>query len=589
MSQPRMIGHYRIVELLGTGAMGNVHAAVDTLIEREVAIKSLRPELTQDQESFQRLRAEARSLARLNHPNITTLYQLLDGENLYMVMELVRGRALDDILRDRRQRLGVKESLAIIAQAADGLAYAHRMGIIHRDIKPSNLMIADDGRVKIMDFGIARVQGSARMTRAGTAVGTLLYMSPEQCRGEEGDERSDLYALAIVLYELLAGHPPFTSDTDYALTQAHVSARPPPLVPAVPGVSATLESAIMTALSKRPETRFASVRDFSDAIGATALRADAPLIVQNAAHLLEVATASHEVAATRGFSARALTLVKSRSATLGRGFKDLHPAVQGVTLACAGVAILATLYFGLEPVVSPDRPVPPGPAVVAEKKPPARTDPVVAVEKSRPAPAEPVVAVEKSRRAPADSVVVVEKSSGDDPRGEPTPNHGFGVDQGQSSTVPPSMKSAKENDIESKLARLERDAKASDPKAGYELGISYLQTPGRQDLAKAFKWFKMSAEGGNADAQVKLGQMYHNGDAIGGKDSNEAVVWFMKAADQNNAEGQYALGQFYELGKGGLKKKDYAQAGDLYRLASAQKHEKATEALVRLRKAGLYR
>ncbi|MGZ9410672.1 MAG: serine/threonine-protein kinase, partial [Methylocystis sp.] len=155
MTDPQMIGHYRIVKLLGVGAMGKVHAALDTFLEREVAIKSLRAELTQDPDFVGRFRAEATSLAKLNHPNITTLYSpVLQGSDLYMVMELINGRPLDEILRERGKPLGVKESLAIIAQAADGLAYAHQMGVIHRDIKPSNLMVADDGRIKIMDFGI---------------------------------------------------------------------------------------------------------------------------------------------------------------------------------------------------------------------------------------------------------------------------------------------------------------------------------------------------------------------------------------------------------------------------------------------------
>jgi serine/threonine protein kinase len=234
--------------LLGSGAMGTVHVAVDTFIERAVAIKSLRAELTRDPDFVSGFRAEATSLARLNHPNITTLYSpILEGSDLYMVMEVVRGRSLDDVLRERGKPVGVKESLAIIAQAADGLAYAHQMGVIHRDIKPANLMISNDGRVKIMDFGIARVQGSARLTRAGTAVGTPLYMSPEQCRGKEGDERSDLYSLAIVLYELLSGAPPFSGATEYDLIQAQINTVPPPLVPRAVGVKPELESAIMMA------------------------------------------------------------------------------------------------------------------------------------------------------------------------------------------------------------------------------------------------------------------------------------------------------------------------------------------------------
>jgi len=175
----KTIGQYEIGELLGEGGLGQVHAAFDTVLQREVAVKSLRPELLNDSNFVERFRIEATSLARLNHPNITTIYSLIpDGKNLYMVMERVRGHTLDDILQKRKAAIEIRESLAIIAQAADGLAYAHSMGVIHRDIKPANLMIAENGVLKIMDFGIARVRGSQRLTRTGSIVGTLAYMPP---------------------------------------------------------------------------------------------------------------------------------------------------------------------------------------------------------------------------------------------------------------------------------------------------------------------------------------------------------------------------------------------------------------------------
>ena len=351
MNEQRMIGHYRIVELLGSGAMGTVHVAVDTFIERAVAIKSLRAELTRDPDFVSRFRAEAASLARLNHPNIATLYTpLLEGSDLYMVMELVRGRSLDEILRERGKPLGVKESLAIIAQAADGLAYAHEVGVIHRDIKPANLMIANDGRVKIMDFGIARVRGSVRLTRVGTAVGTPLYMSPEQCKGSEGDERSDVYSLAVVLYELLCGAPPFAAATEYDLIQAQIKAEPPPLIPRAPGVSPKLEAAIMTALAKRPEQRFPSVRAFSDAIGATELRMDATSVVRNATHLVE---GPQEAGVPQKASQRALALASSRAGTFGRRLKVLHPAITAAIVVVAGAALFSSFYFGFGPSKAP--------------------------------------------------------------------------------------------------------------------------------------------------------------------------------------------------------------------------------------------
>jgi eukaryotic-like serine/threonine-protein kinase len=265
------IGPYELRELLGEGGIGRVYAAYDTVLQREVAIKSLRPELLSDSNFLARFRAEATSLARLNHPNITTVHTLInEGRNLYMVMELVRGETLENLLKRRDGALGVRESLAIMGQSADGLAYAHSMGVIHRDIKPANLMITGAGLVKIMDFGIARARGSQRLTRTGSMVGTLAYMAPEQLRGEPGDERSDLYSLAIVLYEILSGATPFSATSDYELMQAQIHARPPPLSSAIPGVTGRIERALMKALAKKPDQRFATLREFKDALGASA-------------------------------------------------------------------------------------------------------------------------------------------------------------------------------------------------------------------------------------------------------------------------------------------------------------------------------
>lgn len=556
MSDPQMIGHYRVVKLLGTGAMGKVHAAVDTFLEREVAIKSLRAELTQDPDFVGRFRAEATSLAKLNHPNITTLYSpVLEGNNLFMVMELVHGRPLDEILRERGKPLGVKESLAVIAQAADGLAYAHQMGVIHRDIKPSNLMVADDGRIKIMDFGIARVRGSVRLTRAGTAVGTPLYMSPEQCRGGEGDERSDLYSLALVLYEMLSGAPPFSGATEYDLTQAQIHAEAAPLVPRISGVTPEIESAIMTALSKRPEHRFPNLRAFSDALGATALRIDAAAIIRNAGHLVQDSTAERDVPAPERLSTKLIALTKSRSATLVRRFKGLHPALQGVTVGIGAVAIFGSLYLGLQPSVSPDEP------------------------KSR----EISLADRKSR---GDDIRWQEADAGNR-RAAPRNSTTFGVDENQASTVPVYDRRPREDEVEAKFARAESRAREGDQKARYELGMLYLQTPGRQKLDDAFKWLKLSAEQGDPDAQYELGKMYTNGLVDEVADDVKlrermAADWWEKAARSGHAKAQFQLGRIYEGGAAG-RKRDRREARDWYSKASAQGEPNAREALRRIR------
>jgi eukaryotic-like serine/threonine-protein kinase len=264
------IGQYQFAELLGEGGIGRVHAAYDIALKREVAVKSLRPELLRDAGFVERFRAEAANLARLDHPNITTVYSLLEqGRSLFMVMERVRGQTVEELLRERKRALGMAETLAVVMQVAEGLSYAHSMGLIHRDIKPANIMvIPSSGRVKIMDFGIALLRGAQRLTRDGRTIGTAAYMSPEQARGEPTDERSDLYSLGIVLHEMLTGSLPFNAETEYGLMQAHVSAKPPRLRSVMPDADSRLENALSRVLAKRPEQRYPSMSEFRDALAA---------------------------------------------------------------------------------------------------------------------------------------------------------------------------------------------------------------------------------------------------------------------------------------------------------------------------------
>ncbi len=274
------LGNYELEGLLGEGGIGQVYAAQDKVLGRRVAIKMLRPELSRDRSFVDRFYNEAKSLANLNHTNITTLYALhVEASDAFMVMELVHGQTLEALLA-RVGRLTLNDSLAILAQAIPGIRYAHRRGIIHRDLKPANLMLTDDGVVKIMDFGIARVRGSEHLTRVGEFCGTFVYASPEQIRGEEVDERSDLYSLAIVLYRMLAGSPPFRSDNEYALMTAQLQTPPPPLAGRVPGLDAATEAVLMRALAKRREDRFATVEEFGKAAGAMALRGESLDILQ---------------------------------------------------------------------------------------------------------------------------------------------------------------------------------------------------------------------------------------------------------------------------------------------------------------------
>ncbi len=268
----RVIGPYTIKGLLGSGGTGHVYYAIDEDLGREVALKALRPELSDDPDLVGRFRNEAANLARLNHPNITMLYSLYREtiarrQSIFLVMEMVNGETIEAILA-RFGRLDVPTCLAIMSQAIAALSYAHSVGIIHRDIKPSNLMLNQDGLLKITDFGIARAQGSERLTRHGAVVGTLNYIAPEQIRGQESDNRSDLYSLACVLYKLLSGRSPFAGLTEYELIQAQLETQPEPLTAALPELGAQVNDAVMRALAKRPEDRYATLDEFGEALGA---------------------------------------------------------------------------------------------------------------------------------------------------------------------------------------------------------------------------------------------------------------------------------------------------------------------------------
>jgi eukaryotic-like serine/threonine-protein kinase len=267
------LDRYRIGEVLGEGGIGRVHAAYDTVLGRDVAIKSLRPARVSDPGLVERFRTEATNLARLDHPHVTTVFDLIEhGRSLYIVMERVHGPTLEQMLRQRPTGLDVAKSIAIFEQAADGLAYAHSKGVIHRDIKPANIMITSTGLVKIMDFGIARLRDSQRVTRDGQIIGTLAYMAPEQLRGEPADERSDLYSLAMVLYEMLTGSPPFKATSDHELFKAQLNAKPRRLCEVLPGINPRIDAALSRALAKKPSQRFASIAEFRDALDADSAR-----------------------------------------------------------------------------------------------------------------------------------------------------------------------------------------------------------------------------------------------------------------------------------------------------------------------------
>ncbi|HKV41382.1 MAG TPA: serine/threonine-protein kinase [Blastocatellia bacterium] len=261
-----MAGNYKVLEKIGEGGMGSVYRGVDLMLEREVAIKVLRAELARQPEVVERFRTEAVTLAKLNHPNIAMLYSFFrQGDDFFMVMEFVRGETLESRIR-RSGPLPLEAAVPLFCLAMEGIEHAHRLGIIHRDIKPANIMLTDTGSIKVMDFGIARMLGTARMTRQGSIVGTIEYMSPEQVRGEEADARSDIYSMGILLYEMLTGRVPFNSASEYELMKQHIEVPPPPPRSFAGHISPALETVILRSLAKDPRDRFQSAAEFRSAL-----------------------------------------------------------------------------------------------------------------------------------------------------------------------------------------------------------------------------------------------------------------------------------------------------------------------------------
>jgi eukaryotic-like serine/threonine-protein kinase len=271
-------GRYRVERELGAGGMATVYLADDVRHSRRVAIKVLRPELAAALGAERFLR-EITTTASLRHPHIVPLYDSGVGNGtLYYVMPFVEGESLRDRLR-REKQLPVQDALRIAGEVADALSYAHGRGVIHRDIKPENILL-ESGHAVVADFGIAHAidaAGGERLTGTGVAIGTPAYMSPEQVSGEKNlDARSDVYALACLLYEMLAGQPPFTGPTTESVIHQHLLAAPPVITQLRPAVSGSIVSAIQRALSKAPADRFPSVSQFAEVLARDATGADTP-------------------------------------------------------------------------------------------------------------------------------------------------------------------------------------------------------------------------------------------------------------------------------------------------------------------------
>jgi serine/threonine-protein kinase len=259
-----LVENYKVVSVLGEGGMGIVYKAFDIKLERFVALKVLNQTGSLNTNFVERFKREAKNQAKLNHPNIVSVYGFTEQNGILgIVMEYVEGETLEKLIT-RKNRLDTKEALQLLLQMLEGVGHAHSKSFIHRDIKPSNIILNKEGVVKIMDFGISKALFDKGITKTGTKIGTLLYMSPEQIRAEEPTKQSDIYSIGITLYEMLAGKTPFDKGTEYEIMEAHLKKTPPRVSINSSAIPPELDKIVFKALDKTIYKRYKNCEEFSE-------------------------------------------------------------------------------------------------------------------------------------------------------------------------------------------------------------------------------------------------------------------------------------------------------------------------------------
>src|SRR5262245_43530640 len=320
---------YEIHKRVGRGGMADVFLARDRLLDRQVAIKVLFPEFAVDPNFVERFRREAQAAANLSHPNIVNVYDWGKYEGTYFIaMEYVQGRTLAEILKTNK-RLTPKQAAEIASEVAAALGFAHEAGLAHRDIKPANILIGTNGQVKVADFGIARAMNSAteaNLTQVGSVMGTASYFSPEQAQGAQPDPRSDLYSLGIVMYEMVAGKPPFTGENPVAIAYKQVHDQPTPLNKFVDGIPRPFEAIVAKLLAKDPKLRYSSAHALRDDLRRFRNGEQVQALVAAAAR---PGTPSGGIPRTATAAVVASTTPMVAQPTTERGPQPAHPPIAG--------------------------------------------------------------------------------------------------------------------------------------------------------------------------------------------------------------------------------------------------------------------
>jgi serine/threonine protein kinase len=328
LSSTILSGRYRLESKLGSGGMSTVYLALDEVLDRPVAVKLLHREISEEADQLERFRREARSAARLSHPNLVGVIDAGEDDGRpYIVFEYIQGRTLKRRIQDEGP-LPVDEAVAYAIEIGRGLTAAHARKLVHRDVKPQNVLIDPDGRAKVTDFGIARSLEQKGMTATGRVLGTTDYVSPEQAMGEDVDERSDVYSVGVVLYEMLSGEVPFQAETQVGVAMKHVNEPMPDVQTRRPEVSAAVASVVDRATTKDPRDRYSTVAE----------------MVRDLEQTLEV-----EAARRGGTSGEATSVLDSLPKSQRRLRRRRRISAMGILMTIVGIALLAgAVYFGVQ-------------------------------------------------------------------------------------------------------------------------------------------------------------------------------------------------------------------------------------------------
>jgi serine/threonine protein kinase len=605
LSAGTKLGPYKIEAPLGAGGMGEVYRARDTRLDRTVAIKVLSAHLSQNEDAKRRFDREARAISSLNHPNICTLHDIghQDGTD-FLVMEYLEGETLGDRLA--RGPLAPEQVLRYGIEICDGLEKAHKSGVIHRDLKPGNIMLTKSG-AKLMDFGLAKATsdvgkfparqdfGSEEttlfatpppglpLTVQGTVLGTVQYMAPEQLEGKEADERSDIFALGTVLYEMASGRPAFTGQSHASIVAAILTYQPPSITMSQPVSPSALDSLIKTCMAKDPDDRWQTVHDVKLQLRWISEAASRP-------QMPVPAPASQPVP----MPAPAPAPAPPPAVVAKKGGSEIVAWLVAAIALLAALALAAVFVFHVPlPFGSPRQDQA---SNVAGQSAGGASTGNAATSSPAPTPSTAPSASSAAAPNPADEAVNVSKSNSPAPANKPSPV----VDTTPLSELKPHVSTPAVNppapatpqpavvatapspkpgaaqllqdgktelaDQNAQAAResFRKAADAGNAQAAVLLGTLYAQgLGGPKSDWDAVRMFRQAAETGNARGMFNLGLMYESGRVVGdGKDPKSAAHWYTEASKRGDGDAAYRLGMMYEEGRG--VEKDLKEAGRLY-------------------------